>query len=80
MVEREEAIDQIRINFAKLRDKEQAWADLLLLTQDKHSDVRQLGATSLGFLLSHGLVNKQALVDLIRLTEDEDSNIRRTIY
>jgi HEAT repeat protein len=62
--ERKEAIDQIRINFAELRDKEQVWADLLRLTQDKDREVRQLAAKSLGSVSPHVQDKEQALADL----------------
>jgi len=40
--ERKEAVDQIRINFQNLhdKDKEQAWKDLLALTKDEDCNVR----------------------------------------
>ena len=47
--ERKEAVDQIRINFKNLpdKDKEQAWKDLLALTKDGDIFVRWGAANTL---------------------------------
>ena len=46
--ERKKAVEQIRINFAELPDKEQAWADLHRLSQDKNRDIWVSANHSLG--------------------------------
>ncbi len=74
--EREEAVKQIRINFAELPDKEQVWADLHQLTKDEDSDVRHGAVLSLGQAFPHVPDKEQAWADLHQLTKDEDSDVR----
>jgi HEAT repeat protein len=77
--ESKKAVDQIRINFKNLpdKDKEQAWNDLLVLTKDEDSDVRRRAASALGLAFLHLTDKVQATKDLLILTEDKDSSVRR---
>jgi HEAT repeat protein len=65
-------------NFANLKDKEQAWNDLIRLTQDKYDYVRSRAAGTLGTCYSHLPVEykKQAWDDLHRLTQDKYDYVR----
>jgi len=74
--ERREAAKQLYINFTDLPDKEQAWQDLIRLTQDKDSSVRWDAAEALGTAFPNVPDKEQAWQDLIRLTQDEDSSMR----
>ena len=69
---RREAVEQLRINFAILSDKEQAWSDLIRLTKDIDSFVRWRAVEVLGLAFSYCPDKKQAWTDLVRLTKDED--------
>jgi HEAT repeat protein len=51
--ERRKAVDELYYNFAVLPDWEQAWNDLISLTQDKDDFVRWRAAESLGLAFSH---------------------------
>jgi HEAT repeat protein len=51
--ERRRAVEELRKNFAILKDKEQAWDDLHRLMQDKKSYVRWHATEFLGVCYSH---------------------------
>jgi len=76
--ERKEAVDQIRINFKNLpdKDKEQAWEDLLELTEDEDSDVRRGAANALGLAFQYLADKEQAWNDLLALTKGKNTYIR----
>ena len=57
-------------------DKQQAWNDLIKLTNDKNSDVRYRAASALGSVFSYVPDKQQAWNDLIKLTNDEDNDVR----
>ena len=77
--ERKQAVDQIRINFQNLPDKnkEQAWKDLLELTKDEDGIVRLCAATALGPTFQYITDKQQAWKDLMALTKDEHGVVRR---
>jgi HEAT repeat protein len=66
--ERERAAEELKNNFAILKDKESAWDDLIRLTQDKNYYVRKGAARALGTCYSHlpEAHRKPAWDDLIR--------------
>ncbi|RZB32924.1 MAG: hypothetical protein AEth_00270 [Candidatus Argoarchaeum ethanivorans] len=74
--ERQWAVEQLRSNFADLPDKEEAWKDLIQLTQDKDIEVRWSAADALGFAFQHVPDKKAAWEDLIQLTQDKDIEVR----
>ena len=76
--ERKEAVDQIRINFQNLpdKDKEQAWKDLLALTKDGNSNVLWGATSALGQAFQYMTDKEQVSNDLLALTKDEDSSVR----
>jgi len=76
--ERKEAVDQIRNNFQNLpdKDKEQASKDLLELTKDENSDVREHAADALGPSFQYLTDKEQASIELLALTKDKDSFVR----
>jgi HEAT repeat protein/predicted amidohydrolase len=69
--EREEAAIQLGSNFAFHLDKNQAWKDLHLLSQDKNEDVRFMAADAIGTAFLHIPDKEQAWEDLHRLTKDK---------
>ena len=74
--ERRRAAREFRDNFADLPDKENAWKDLIRLTEDEDRDVRRDAANALGSVFPHIPDKKQAWNDLVRLTQDEDRDVR----
>jgi HEAT repeat protein len=58
--ERIHALDQLKDFFSSMPDKQQAWNDLLRLTNDEDSDVRKEAASALGSALSQVLDKQQA--------------------
>jgi HEAT repeat protein len=74
--EREEALDKLRDNFSSLPDKQQAWNDLIRLTNDENKYVRSKAASALGSAFSQVPDKQQAWNDLIRLTNDENKYVR----
>jgi len=50
---RKKAAEKLKNNFATLKNKEQAWDDLIKLTQDKKGDVRWGATNPLGACYSH---------------------------
>jgi HEAT repeat protein len=71
-----EAIRQLQDNFSSLPDKQQAWNDLIRLTNDGYSSVRFRAACALGSVFSHVPDKQQAWNDLHRLINDEGIEIR----
>lgn len=61
-----------------LKDKEQAWDALHLLTQDNNDEVRSRAAYALGVCYSYipDEYRKQAWDDLHRLTQDNNEYVR----
>ncbi|MCC4770462.1 hypothetical protein FXV91_09775 [Methanosarcina sp. DH2] len=76
LIERYEALNQLKDNFPQLPDKQQAWNDLHKLTNDQDIYVRRKAAPALGFMFSEVPDKQQAWNDLHRLTSDEDSYVR----
>ena len=70
------AADALGTAFSQVPDKDQAWQDLLSLTQDEDSYVRVEAAYSLGTAFSQVPDKDQAWKDLLSLTQDEDSYVR----
>jgi HEAT repeat protein/predicted amidohydrolase len=68
----------LKINFAILNDKEQAWDDLHRLTQDKKASVRRSAAHALGTCYPQipEEYKEHAWDDLIGLTQDKDDDVR----
>jgi len=81
--ERNEAVDQIKNNFGillyKEKEQEQVWKDLLILTKDEHSDVRQSAAYTLGPAFQCITDKELATKDLLELTKDENSDVRHIV-
>ena len=73
--ERRDAVWQLRINFAILPDKEQAWKDLHRLTHDEDDFVRSGVADAFGTAFPHIPDKEQAWKDLHQLTQDEDRGV-----
>nr|WAI00055.1 MAG: HEAT repeat domain-containing protein [Candidatus Methanoperedens sp.] len=78
MEERKRAVEELKINFAILNDKEQAWDDLHMLTQDNKDDVRIGAANAFGSCYPHILeaYKNQAWDDLHMLTQDNKDDVR----
>jgi len=74
--ERKHALEELKIFFASMPDKQQAWDDLLRLTNDKDMFVRNYAASALDYVFSHVPNKQQAWNDLHRLASDEDSDVR----
>lgn len=76
--ERERAVEELKDNFSIFGNKEQAWADLHRLTQDKKDYVRMRAAESLGTCYSHipEEYKKQAWDNLHRPTLDNKDSTR----
>ena len=72
----EEAPRKICSTFSRLENKEQAWEDLLALTNDPDSFVRWSAADALGSVVQYLPDKEQAWEDLLALTNDPDSNVR----
>jgi predicted nucleic acid-binding protein len=67
-IERREAVEQLRSNFASLPDKKQAWEDLIRLTRDYSGDIRAEANYSLG------------RASIFKATESEgDDDLRREL-
>ena len=64
--------------FSEVPDKEQAWNDLVRLTNDEDGRVRSQAVNVLGSVFSQvpDEFKQQAWNDLVRLTDDKDSNVR----
>ena len=73
---RRDAVDQFRLNFAKLPDKDAAWQDLIRLAGDEDSDVRKWAASTLGFVFPHVHDKETAWQDLHRLTDNNNRDLR----
>jgi HEAT repeat protein len=75
---RKRAVGDLKINFAILNDKEQAWDDLVGLTHDNNDFVRSSAVRGLRSCYSQipEKYKKQAWNDLHRLTQDNDYNVR----
>jgi len=71
-----EALKLLKTHFSNLPDKDQAWQDLLRLTQDKDSTVQWRSAKNLRPAFSHVPDKDQAWKALIKLTQDEDRYVR----
>jgi len=71
--ERKKTIEEPKINFVIVKDKQQAWDDLMRLTSDNDSDVRCNAVSALVNAFSHVPDKQQAWEDLIRLTSNNDS-------
>lgn len=79
--ERIKALGLIKENFSLLLDKQQAWNDLIRLTNDEDSYVKSEVAYALRCAFSHIPDKQQAWNDLHRLTNDEGSDVRsRAVY
>ncbi|MFZ3169618.1 MAG: HEAT repeat domain-containing protein [Candidatus Methanoperedens sp.] len=78
--ERREAVNELNKNFAIIKDKEQAWDDLIWLMQDNIDSVRWVAANALGFCYSQipEENKKQAWDDLHRLTQNNNDEVRRS--
>ena len=74
--ERIEAVGQLLNNFAVLPNKEQAWNDLIRLTQDEDSYVQWNASEALGPAFPHIPDKGQAWNDLIWLTQEEDGHVQ----
>jgi HEAT repeat protein/predicted amidohydrolase len=74
--ERKEAVDQLRDNFADLPDKEEAWKDLIRLTEDEDDFMRLHAADALGSAFQHIPKRKEAWRGLHRMTGDKDGFVR----
>jgi HEAT repeat protein/nucleoside phosphorylase len=74
---REWATRKINSNFSILKNKEQAWKDLLALTKDKKRKVRWGAVDALGAAFQYLTDKEQAWKDLLALTKDEDRYVRR---
>ncbi len=70
---RGDAVTQLRINFAEFPSKDQAWADLLHLSQDENNDVRLEATRSLSLVFSRDHDKDRAWTDMIRLIQDDYS-------
>jgi HEAT repeat protein len=74
--ERKHALEELNNFFSSMPDKQQAWDDILRLTNDIDMLVRNYAASALDYVFSHVLDKQQAWNDLHRLASDEDSDVR----
>jgi HEAT repeat protein len=72
------AVVELINNFSIFEDREQAWDDLIMLTQDKDDDVRWSAASALGsrYSLLPDELKKPAWDDIHRLTQDKNNFVR----
>jgi len=73
--ERTDGLIQLCNNFEDFPDKDEAWEDLIRLTEDNDRDMRRGAANALGVAFQHVPDKDEAWKDLIRLTGDEDINV-----
>ncbi|KAF5416805.1 MAG: hypothetical protein C5S49_04310 [Candidatus Methanogaster sp.] len=69
------AAGALRSNFQYVSDKDEAWEDLIRMTQDDNRVVRLLVADALGSNFQYVSDKDVAWKDLIRLTQDKDSSV-----
>ena len=74
--ERKKAAEELKNKFAYLKDKEQAWEDLIRLTSDTNSNVRWLASDALWGAFLYVPDKKQAWSDLISLTSNDENYVR----
>jgi len=74
--ERLHALEELKFYFSYLPDKQQAWFDLLRLTNDEDSEVISYVAEALGSAFPQVPDKQQAWNDLHRLINDENSDVR----
>ena len=70
------ALEELKIFFSSMPDKQQAFNDLHGLANDEYNSVRFRAAEALGLSYPHVLDKQQAVNDLIKLTNDKDSSVR----
>lgn len=71
-----QAMTQLVNNFSSLPDKQQAWKDLIRLTNDEDSDVIFETVYDLRYVFPHIPDKQQAWNDLHRMTYDKDIWVR----
>ena len=76
--DRREALELLKTYFSNLPDKDQAWQDLIRLTQDQDYNVQGSAAEALGPAFNQVSDKDRAWQDLIRLTQDQDYYVRRS--
>ena len=74
--ERKHALEELNNFFSSMPDKQQAWDDILRLTNDIDMLVRNYAASALDYVFSHVLDKQQAWNDLHRLANDEERYMR----
>ena len=81
--ERKEAVEQLYQDFANLPDKERATKDILgitknilELTKDEDSDVRDIAVYTLGLAFPHVTDKEESWKNLLALTKDKDEFVR----
>jgi HEAT repeat protein len=74
--ERIHALEELKIFFSSMPDKQQAWNDLIRLTCDINSDVSSNAASTLYSTFSHVPDKQQVWNDLIKLTSHKDRSVR----
>ncbi|AKB57556.1 HEAT repeat domain-containing protein [Methanosarcina barkeri] len=75
-IERTYALEELKNLFSFLADKQQAWNDLLRLTNDEYESVRSSAAYFLCSAFSQMPDKQQAWNNLLRLTNDESSEVK----
>jgi len=76
---RNSVVYMLHSRFSDFPDKEQAWSDLIGLTQDMNSETRRAAVNGLHLVFSHVPNKNHAWSNLIRLTQDEDIHVRWSI-
>ena len=74
--EREEALGLLRYNLSSLPDKQQAWNDLIRLTNEENWMVRTMAVSALGSAFPHMPDKQQAWNDLHKLVNDQNCYVR----
>jgi HEAT repeat protein len=74
--ERKHALEELKIFFSSMPDKQQAWNDLIRLTNDEDKSLRYRAASALGSAFSQVPDKQKVWNDLIRLTKEKDTLAR----
>lgn len=74
-----DSVNELRYNFANLPNKQQAWRDLIMLTQEKDSNIRRQAANAVGSCFLTVPDKQEAWEDIHELVQDKECDIRGKI-
>ena len=70
------SVEILKSDFLLIKDRSQAWDDLLGLTKDENNIVRFKATEALGSLFAYASDKEQAWQEVLRLTKDESYIVR----